>query len=329
MTKNIMEVLESLRPTRSAAIMDVVAAAGIDTSGWAVKQDGSAVSDPKKNPNYCYEWAFGGDDEPTLLCVWHRSLRTAKEVIEFEDSLRQHALGLDLIAIDRAKPGPVRSRARDQAKRGRNFDSLLQRAYRASNPIRVALLVGDQRSRSELGLDASKVKYRLLDPEPWYVHSYSDGDGSFRMVRGVPLNADPEARVDAHASEATQEDSKADEFVDQFELRESPEKQEVYGSVYPRSKEVRDAVLHRAGGFCEHCSKPGFETDKGAIFLETHHVIPLAEEGPDEIWNVVALCPNDHRRAHFAFDRLEMHRGRRAEKRSAFRRMTRQCASGG
>jgi 5-methylcytosine-specific restriction protein A len=31
-------------------------------------------------------------------------------------------------------------------------------------------------------------------------------------------------------------------------------------------------------------------------YLETHHVISLSEQGPGKVTNVIALCPNDHRR---------------------------------
>ena len=46
--------------------------------------------------------------------------------------------------------------------------------------------------------------------------------------------------------------------------------------------------------------------ENGTVFLETHHVVPLSEKGPDVEWNVVALCPNDHRRAHYGVDRVAL-----------------------
>lgn len=296
-------LLESLRPTQRAAIMDVVSAAGIDVSKWAIKQDGSPVNEPKKNPNYCYEWAFGGGAEPTLLCVWHRSLADSQGSIEYEGSLRELALSLDRVAIDRTNPSHVKSRARDQAKRARNFDSLLQRAYRKEKPVQVVLLMGEPRSEAELGWDTSKVKYRLLDTEPWQVLSYSDDNGSFKMVRG-PQSADTAVVESKANAEARAHDEPA--FVDQFSVADLQEKRETIGSVYPRSLEVRQRVLHRAGGVCECCGQPGFKMESGAIFLETHHVVPLSEQGPDVEWNVVALCPNDHRRAHYGVDRMEL-----------------------
>ena len=302
MSDNNAALLESLRPTQRAAIMDVVAAAGIDVSKWAIKQDGSPVREPKKNPNYCYEWAFGGGDEPTLLCVWHNSLTTSEGSVASIGNLRELTQSLDRVAFDRFSPSDVKSRARDQAKRANKFDSLLQHAFRKAKPVRVVLLMGEPRSEAELGWDTSKVKYRLLDSEPWYVHSYSDDDGSFQMVRGVQPG-DP-AEVNAEASDAPEVDEQT--FVDQFDVPEFPEKRDSAGSVYPRSQEVREAVLRRAGGVCECCGQPGFKMENGAVFLETHHVVPLSEKGPDVEWNVVALCPNDHRRAHYGVDRVAL-----------------------
>ena len=75
---------------------------------------------------------------------------------------------------------------------------------------------------------------------------------------------------------------------------------------YARDKKVRDAVLRRAKGKCEFCGKPGFITRSGNRYLETHHVIFLANDGADKLTNVIALCPNDHREAHFGKRRAEI-----------------------
>jgi len=164
--------------------MDLVEQAGIDVAPWAVKKDGKPVSHPRANPNYCYEWAFGGDGEPTVLCVWHSLLKATSGSIAYEDSMRQHALKLDAVGIDRHSPAHVRSRARDQAKRGQKFDSLLQRAFRRGEQVRVILLQGDQREAAAVGWDTAEVRYRKLDESPWHVEFYRDNDGAFRLVRG-------------------------------------------------------------------------------------------------------------------------------------------------
>lgn len=289
------ESIAALQPTSDEKIMDLVAEAGVDASPWSVRQDGQPVRNPRSNPDYCYEWAFGGEDEPTVLCIWHKDLKDDAGDIVFVDNVRDYALGLDRLAIDRAQPTHVRNRARDQAKRARKFDSKIQRAYRRAKPVRVVLLVGEPKEQEELGWGASKVKYRRLDGSDWYVHAYSDEDGAFRLVRDrPPPSAEAQPPLPA--------------YVDQFEVPAAPERREAGGFVVVRSADVRRAVLARAMGKCELCGTAGFVMANGAIYLETHHVVSLAEDGPDVEWNVVGLCANDHRRAHFSAEQEEIKR---------------------
>ncbi|MEO5923149.1 MAG: HNH endonuclease [Bryobacteraceae bacterium] len=71
------------------------------------------------------------------------------------------------------------------------------------------------------------------------------------------------------------------------------------GWSYSRDQRVREEVLRRAQGKCEFCGALGFVMPNGAQYLESHHVIALANDGEDRMTNVIALCPNDHREAHF------------------------------
>ena len=297
MNDSVEVTFESLKPRRDRMIMDLVAEAGIDVAPWAVTQAGTPVRNPRANPSYCYEWAFGGNGQPSVVCVWHKSMTIGDGSIVYDDNLRQHALSLDRIAITRENPPHVKSRARDQAARARRFDSLLQRAYRTRQPVRVVLLDGDSRAEEELGWERSEVKFRTLDIEPWYMHTYADDTGLMRLVRGVKL-AEPVASASTV--------SVTPEFVDQFSPMQVPQRHDTSGTAFNRSAAVRDAVLKRANGICEYCGEPGFKTDSGAIFLETHHVVALADDGPDHEWNVVGVCPNDHRRAHFGDDAAEI-----------------------
>lgn len=75
---------------------------------------------------------------------------------------------------------------------------------------------------------------------------------------------------------------------------------------YERDPKIKAWVLLNAKGVCEgcNCAAP-FHFPNGNPFLEVHHVITLAENGPDTCWNAVALCPNCHRKAHFSSDRIE------------------------
>ena len=71
---------------------------------------------------------------------------------------------------------------------------------------------------------------------------------------------------------------------------------------YFRSQALKLYVVARSKGVCEGCGcEAPFQTKSGP-FLECHHVYRLADGGPDHPENVVALCPNCHRRAHYAQD---------------------------
>jgi hypothetical protein len=88
---------------------------------------------------------------------------------------------------------------------------------------------------------------------------------------------------------------------------EVPGKTPTAGSRYQRDECVRQFVIEQAKGTCEYCRKLGFLLPGGSRYLEAHHIIALAKQGPDKVDNVVALCPSDHREAHYGAnrDRLE------------------------
>ncbi|PSW14391.1 HNH endonuclease [Photobacterium rosenbergii] len=74
---------------------------------------------------------------------------------------------------------------------------------------------------------------------------------------------------------------------------------------YYRSEALKAYVLARSGGKCEGCGDDApFKSKKGP-YLEPHHVHRLADGGPDHPKNVIAVCPNCHRRAHYSIDAVE------------------------
>lgn len=81
-----------------------------------------------------------------------------------------------------------------------------------------------------------------------------------------------------------------------------PQKVLVTTVAYRRSADVIAEVMQRANGVCEHCHKNApFCRRDGQPYLEVHHVIQLAQGGEDTVDNAVAVvCPNCHRRAHYA-----------------------------
>lgn len=301
--------------------MDLVEQAGIDVSAWAFKRDPKdlartlPVAKPRANPDYCYDWTFGDEAQGFVLCVWHALLKEVQPLtgpaIGYSENIRELALSLDRIAIDRTRDKTERNRARDQARRARAFDVALQRAFRKRMPVRLIINEGDRRPLDELGKSKSTVKLRALDAEPWFVHAY-DEQGIPLLVRSIPpagVEAVDGPPHDADLASVQQATPPVPAYVDQFSALTTAATREATVTVRERSAAVRERVLQRAAGHCEWCGRPGFTTLAGAMYLETHHVIPLADDGPDHETNVMALCPEDHRRAHYAHDQSDMTRG--------------------
>lgn len=69
--------------------------------------------------------------------------------------------------------------------------------------------------------------------------------------------------------------------------------------IYTRNKYVSEYAKRRAGGKCQLCGRLApFYDNEGRPYLEAHHIIRLADGGEDSENNVVALCPNCHRKMH-------------------------------
>lgn len=80
----------------------------------------------------------------------------------------------------------------------------------------------------------------------------------------------------------------------------SPDRISVQGGTgYRRDPSVRNYVVKRAAGQCEYCGVQGFELADGTFYVEAHHVIALSARGPDTVANVIALCAEHHREAHY------------------------------
>lgn len=80
-------------------------------------------------------------------------------------------------------------------------------------------------------------------------------------------------------------------------------------TTYTRSAAVRAYARRVADGVCQGCGDPApFVGRDGEPFLEVHHLHRRSDGGPDHPDNVVALCPNCHRRVHYGEDGEEFNR---------------------
>ena len=89
---------------------------------------------------------------------------------------------------------------------------------------------------------------------------------------------------------------------------DAPDRVKTTGFRYLRDREIRTKVKLRAKGKCEFCGERGFDCTDRTPYLECHHIIALAADGADRMTNVIALCPKDHREAHFGQRAEELER---------------------
>jgi len=88
---------------------------------------------------------------------------------------------------------------------------------------------------------------------------------------------------------------------------------ETYRSAKPRTKEHLTKGIERGaaiGGkvkepnqyICQICGGQPFKTRTGHMYAEAHHIIPLHKMEPGSMasQNVICVCPNCHRKMHYA-----------------------------
>lgn len=261
--------LQALRPIRKDLVYDLVEEAGFDTADWIASS--SRPNAYKANPKYCYEWSFVEPGRVAILNLWFARMKVENGLIVQRNNFRADARG--------------NAGNSTWVRRATKLDQALQAAVRDNLIVRVIVNDGRMREHGSPSAKKSEVLARQLDPEFWTITQYDWDTGENTLVRGILRQR----------------------YVDQFDTRDAgtgePERVVRSGQVYKRDAEVRRQVLARAQGVCERCGEAGFLMHSGATYLETHHVVPLSEGGADRTENVVALCPNDHKKAHFSKDR--------------------------
>jgi 5-methylcytosine-specific restriction enzyme A len=109
-----------------------------------------------------------------------------------------------------------------------------------------------------------------------------------------------------HARSVVDEMYAAQSAIDDLEAEPpgeiAPARKAFSGTFIVRDDKVRSKVINRSKGRCEYCDQLGFQKANGSHYVEAHHIISLAEQGPDTLDNVIALCPSHHRQAHYGAD---------------------------
>lgn len=127
-----------------------------------------------------------------------------------------------------------------------------------------------------------------------------------RYVRYLEANKIGTVEKLALDNQAKEERTKAEQLPDTELIARIKEKdntlcreRKVVSINYIRDQEIVEYAVRRASGKCDLCEcEAPFNKKDGTPYLEAHHVEWLSRGGNDSIENVVALCPNCHRKIH-------------------------------
>lgn len=172
------------RPMHVAPVRVLLEQAGQDVSDWAFTKDGDTIKNPNDNISRNTSWSFiGKEGEPAVLCVWYDEINQEGETPVFVGNGRRYRQSLlDLDTGERESD--VRGRLRTWTRRSADFDEVVQTCLKRRSRVRLIMVDGPRRD-SRSALEAAEVSARSLDTEDWYVHSFADQTGEYRIVRGI------------------------------------------------------------------------------------------------------------------------------------------------
>ncbi|MFK7701717.1 HNH endonuclease [Pseudomonas caspiana] len=307
--------IASIRPIKKQLIIDAVAACGIDVGAWSFKRDGiTPVKTPQSNGGFCYEWSFRGVGNTILvLCVWYEELVIVDGVVKFFGNLKKFSDDL-IRELEKQRRNQKRTVTDPRINRADHFTQTVRLAYDNETSVRVVIVRGPVRVIEDENKDNDRAIARQLDSEAWNVEFFNADSGEFVLVRSRKPGAGykdgiREAGAETRFVAGLVVDANWDErndVVDQFVAEPRDEFYVLNGEKRRRDPNVRRQVLARSKGLCELTGVPGFETENGGTYLETHHIVPLCEGGPDTMENMIALSAEAHRMAHYGRNRDEL-----------------------
>jgi 5-methylcytosine-specific restriction protein A len=141
-----------------------------------------------------------------------------------------------------------------------------------------------------------------------YQSMQPDNNGNLRKVWMFPVKPIVEETAITKLSEDEIVKLSNTELIRRSKLSRAdkgPQKAETI--IYYRDPYLKEMVKRIAKGQCQYCeAEAPFKDKNNEPYLEEHHVIRLADGGSDTIDNVVAICPNCHRRMHVLNDETDM-----------------------
>ena len=94
------------------------------------------------------------------------------------------------------------------------------------------------------------------------------------------------------------------EFLSDLSSEVLPRKRKAIVKVYIRNAKITKILKNLYNGKCQICNFT-FKKKKDKNYSETHHIIPLGDNGSEEIKNVIIVCANCHKQLHYADVKLK------------------------
>jgi len=170
--------------------------------------------------------------------------------------------------------------SKEASPRMQRVHEAIKSAIENNLKIRIIVLDGEMGNANK----KSVVSKRSLDPVAWAVTAHNLKTGDCTLTRGAEI----ENAVD-------------DQSVPP-EGNPFPDRAKVIVQIIKRDNRVRAHAIKRAQGKCEYCNVRGFLTANDKFYVEAHHIIALCDSGCDTVDNVIAICPQHHRQAHYGKD---------------------------
>ena len=148
----------------------------------------------------------------------------------------------------------------------------------------------------------TKIKNkRNNDTENYYrqvvIDAICNGDYDF-LLKPIPILE--KIKVEKSIDEETKDIKDKNERDNSREIRKE---QTIYLREHFKEEE-KDKIKNRARNKCEYCSCETFEKQDGEMYFEIHHIVHYSDGGKNTAENCVLLCPNCHRKIHFAREEI-------------------------
>jgi len=152
------------------------------------------------------------------------------------------------------------------------------------------------------------IEYGVLNTTQIPVMRKAHSLGYLDYLNELGMFSDLELITENEYEEIRISEQKEAKKIDEKSLRKRakqakilPQKTIVSVTKYIRNQYIVEYAKRKANGICQDCFEPApfINKNTGEPFLETHHIIPLAEGGEDTIENTIAICPNCHRKRHY------------------------------